>query len=90
MQAAFACALDRCLEERRTHAAPAPFARDQHAYLAKTERCLLDVQPADDVVASDCGQRPVERLGSSAGVDVHGRLRSDSVALLCHRGEQNR
>jgi len=51
---------------------------------------VCNVQPADDVVANDRDQRPVERPASSACVHVYRRLRTDSVALLCNRGEENR
>lgn len=60
VQASLARPPDCRRDERRTHAAPAPLMRDHHADLAKPERSLLDAQRADDDVANDRDQRPIE------------------------------
>jgi hypothetical protein len=60
------------------------------ADLAKPERSLLNAQRADDLVANDRDQRPIELPASGACVQSTGGLRADSVALLCNCGEQSR
>jgi hypothetical protein len=63
--------------------------RDSHPDLAEPEPAQLDMHRADDLGAGDRNERPVERPARGPRLDVDGRLRRDSVALLCDRGEQD-
>jgi hypothetical protein len=91
VESAVACPLDRRPEERRADAAPPPLACDRHVDLAESVPTPVDVYRPDDLGTGDRDQyHPLERPARGARLDVYGRLRGDSVALLGDRGEHDR
>ena len=90
MQAALARPLDPGRHQRRADAAPAPLARDRHPDLGEPEPARIEVDRADDLRSRHGDERPFEVPGRGAGLDVHGRLRCDPVALLRDRSEDER
>src|SRR4029453_5041640 len=82
--------VDRGGDEGASHAAPTPPLRDHHPDLAEPETTLQDEKQPDDRVSFDRDEGAIPIPARCSPLNVDRRLGRDAVALLRHRGEEER